>query len=214
MVESGSTEVSEVKVLTPLQSRRLADIYNRSFPDSERVPVATLLGSLGTRSHRLFTAQSDSDRSPVGFATVLEITTELMLLEYLAVDERYRSRGIGGRLLDHVMGCLQEQGYSGAFLEVEPRTSDHLEEWESRERRVEFYRRHGAVEVPCLPKYVVPNLVTGMPMEMCLLWMGLSSAQPPSGPLLKRAVTAIMIVGYGLESSSPIMKSNLSALEC
>lgn len=151
--------------------QRIVSIWEEAFPPEER-------GAHDTVSQRnstwLWTAHSP-DGNLTGFATVLRLpTSEAAYLEYLAVSPSTRGTGTGAALLSSIATDLQEErSVHGVVLEVEDplRTpgGDPL-----LARRMAFYARWGALPVPSLNDYFMPDLANpGGLVPMTLLWRGL-----------------------------------------
>ena len=107
-------------------------IYESSFPERERIPLDMLIGDDGT----VFDAVYDDDEL-VGLTCVV-IDEKLTFLFYLAVDERYRSKGIGGRILDDICGRYREPVILNIDLVDVP-----CDDCDVRMRRRSFYLGHG-----------------------------------------------------------------------
>ncbi|GGM88776.1 hypothetical protein GCM10011609_26970 [Lentzea pudingi] len=122
----------------------------------------------------LWTAHSP-EGNLIGFATALLLpTSEAAYLEYLAVSPSARGTGTGAALLSSIGTDLQEERSAhGVVLEVEDplRTAgrDPL-----LARRMAFYARWGALPVPSLNDYFMPDLANpGGLVPMTLLWRGI-----------------------------------------
>lgn len=83
----------------------------------------------------LFGARVPGSTAVVGFACVWVIDQE-MKINNIAVHPRWRNRGIGGRLLDHLLEFAVRQGCLEATLEVRP----------SNESALRLYARAGFVQ--------------------------------------------------------------------
>lgn len=107
-------------------------IYESSFPEHERIPLDMLIGDADTR----FDAVYDDD-GLVGLACVV-VDGKLTFLFYLAVDRMYRSKGIGGRILEDICERYREP----VILNI-----DHVDESyvdnNVRIKRRSFYLGHG-----------------------------------------------------------------------
>ena len=83
---------------------------------------------LADPNHHLLIAYDEGE--PVGFVSGVELThpdkgTEMFLYE-LAVDERYRRRGIGRALVGRLGQLARERGCYGMFVLTEPENSAAL----------------------------------------------------------------------------------------
>lgn len=94
--------------------------------------------------------------------------TELVLLDYMATHESFRSKGIGSAFLSDIVPQLQRQSRS-LLIEVDHPSYGH--DRLTRQRRLEFYRRNGAKEIAPM-FYALPPLLGGYrhkPMLLLLL---------------------------------------------
>lgn len=191
-------------------------IYEASFPPAERVPFADLLASL-TSSDAHGWAAADAD-GVIGFAFTMTLEgTGVELLTYLAVAPMRRNCGIGGALLQTVIGSLRARGDTAGLLwEVESDdANEDITEAERalRQRRIAFYRRHGAAIVRAAPGYRVPNLAGAGTIPMKLMWLSLTPPpQELEGDHLRRCVEAIYRQGYGLPADHPLVREMLAGL--
>jgi ribosomal-protein-alanine acetyltransferase len=83
-----------------------------------------------------------SDLRILGWYCCRRIWPEAELLK-IAVTEKQRKKGIGGILLEHLIGDLQGQRITALFLEVRGQNKGALS----------FYRRHGFCQVGIRPGY-------------------------------------------------------------
>lgn len=187
-------------------------IYESSFPLTERLPFDEMIAYIRSGRRRLLVAECDS--TVVGFAITSELVCEVQLLEYLAVRSKQRSKGTGRRILDEVSGRLEKEGRRGLLFEVEPQGRGNASEREDRKRRIAFYERAGATIVSGAPRYVMPNLADGQPLEMVLMWLAPDETPAPTGCLLRHCVRSLLEDGYGLSTADPLIRRNLDALVC
>jgi ribosomal-protein-alanine N-acetyltransferase len=97
--------------------------------------LVSLEQELQVRRGRQFVAES-SDRQILGWCACRLLWPEAELLK-IAVTTGERKKGVGTSLLQHVIGELQGQSYSGLFLEVRANNKPALS----------FYERHGFLRV-------------------------------------------------------------------
>ena len=132
---------------------RLYGLYLEAFPASERKPFAVI--------RRMF-REGKADvwcilgaGKFVGMATTVN-GNDRILIDYFAVTEKYRGKGIGSG----AMGCLLNlYGQKGVFLEIES-TQTPGSEAELRQKRKAFYVSCG------LEPLQVQSKVFGVPMEL------------------------------------------------
>ena len=132
---------------------KVKEIYERSFPPEERIPLPELLTSTQLDGVS-FLAWIDPSlpAGEEGAGNVVALTfsfvfPDLFYLGFLAVDGRTRSAGYGSRILTHF-----REHYAGIpqLLEIEPLTREAAN-YQQRVRRLAFYERNG---------FTVTNMIT------------------------------------------------------
>ncbi len=215
-VDADALSLGQETRLAPGEARVLRAIYEASFPPSEREEFGGVLASAAAGSRALFVARLAGE--PVGLAAVRMLSTpdKVGYLEYLATAAHLRSRGIGGRLLRHLIETLRGgQQASALAFEVESVEHGPPEEADIRQRRIAFYLRHGAAIVECAPRYRAPNLAGRGVVHFSIMWLPLDGqALPPSGERLRALVRAMLTQGYGLPADHPLLLAVLDDLVC
>lgn len=121
------------------------DLYEETFPLSERSLVSALLAGLRDGSADLLAA-ADPEGRLVALA-YLEPRSHFRVgyLIYLAVQPDQRSRGVGGRMLAAVCTAAQRRcpDLRAVMLEVEDPDEPQSGTRESALRRIAFYTRYG-----------------------------------------------------------------------
>jgi GNAT superfamily N-acetyltransferase len=212
-----TTTIERRMRLDPGAAQRFAEIYEQSFPPSERDDTAHLLASIAAGKRLCYVAARDGVL--VGFAVVFGLDDRsVALLEYMAVAPQERNAGIGGALITHLRTNLgSDVGALGLVLEVELPAEAEGEERTLRERRVGFYMRHGASTVECAPRYRTPNFEReDETVPFTLLWVPLSDEAPAElvGSHLRRCVEAILTESYGLGVDDPLVREVVDDLAC
>lgn len=126
-------------------TRQAVEIYLQAFPEQERLPVRDVL--LVPHGGRRVVLAVDG-----GVVLGLMVTIaspEVVFLEYLAVDARRRSSGVGGALLRRV---VVDAGDHDVLAELEPAGSSP-----DADRRARFYSRHGFGPAPWQGDYGMPG---------------------------------------------------------
>ncbi|RJX68107.1 N-acetyltransferase [Tsuneonella suprasediminis] len=137
----------------------IAELYERAFPPSERKPTA-FLNDVVVRSDYVLLAATIAEEI-AGFSVLYVSNAGFGLLEYMAVNERLRGHGVGGKLFrETARHCPVPM-----VLEVEA-PDEGVDSIEAR--RVEFYRRLGCRMVPQLC-YRMPQLGAELPPPMRLM---------------------------------------------
>lgn len=117
-------------------------IYRESIAPREQKPKAELAAMVSKPEYRFFAAQEGERMA--GFSIALFMTAEgFCLLEYLAVDETFRRRGLGSELFQQTINVIREQaGAIPILLEVDSDREPGPDQ-DIRRRRRDFYRRLG-----------------------------------------------------------------------
>ncbi|MCR4856326.1 MAG: GNAT family N-acetyltransferase [Erysipelotrichaceae bacterium] len=110
-------------------------LYDRSFPDNERIPFAWLLQALGDEQ-RMFAAYDGEELVGMYF---LYLFKDLVYLSYICVREDRRSRGYGSLLLKKICFDLKGKKIVIDIEECRQEDEDYLVEL----RRRNFYLRNG-----------------------------------------------------------------------
>jgi ribosomal protein S18 acetylase RimI-like enzyme len=125
------------------------DLYEISFPQEEKVLVSVILGYLkdkakGLREHSHIMAAIDDTDKLVGLMMFDALRdTEIAYLWYLAVDPSAQGRGLGSACHEETLRQCREAGARAALMEVE--IPEEAPDPDFARRRIEFYRRHGAL---------------------------------------------------------------------
>ncbi len=204
---TNSITVTQPTQLSAKQTEQLRAIYLDSFPSYERADFSYLLNSIARGARWCFTAMQDDEM--LGMAIIVpHVASDIHLLEYLAVSNQVRGRGIGGRLLDEVITAIRTRpGTLGLLIEVEPADEGNEAERHLRARRLEFYRRHGARLVEGAPDYYVPMADREGTLRMILLWLPFTaSARVPAGAQWSECILNIYARSYELPRQHPLVR--------
>ena len=132
---------------------KILEIYERSFPPEEQVPMSELRRS-AERDEVSFIAWADPalPTDEAGATHVVALTYsfafhDLFYLGFLAVDGRTRSAGYGSRILTYF---AERYGDVPQLLEIEP-VMREAGNYQQRVRRLAFYERNG---------FTVTNMMT------------------------------------------------------
>jgi GNAT superfamily N-acetyltransferase len=194
---------------------QIQSIYTEAFPPGQRVDFSILAAAVKNKERTLFTAKES------GKVLAFAITTPLSgvhvhCLEYLAVHQGQRSRGVGSSLIRTMVGdLLTTEHIAGLILEVESDQIDSEEERETRRARMAFYRRNGAHLVEGLAHFLAPDLIDGGTIEMRLMWLPAGGAPARlSDPDLCACVCGIYSQCYGLPPDDPRVGATLRSSDC
>lgn len=128
---------------TAMQLEQVEALYMRAFPPAERKPFA-LIRRKCIKGDVEILAIETADGAFAGEAITVKCGA-LVLVDYLAVSEEMRGRGVGSAALR-----LLRERYTGKrlFLEIESTKEENAPNAEQREKRKAFYLRNG---LSCMP---------------------------------------------------------------
>ncbi|HCO30039.1 MAG TPA: hypothetical protein DIT54_11815 [Lachnospiraceae bacterium] len=117
------------------QLAQVKQLYKTAFPKEERRPFFLLQLEMKKRVMEILSVEED------GFAGLLisSFYKDLVLIEFLAIDDRRRGEGLGSKVL-----ALAKKRYKGrrVLLEIEIPDED-ADATDDKVRRKEFYARNG-----------------------------------------------------------------------
>jgi hypothetical protein len=138
-------------VADPLYDNWL-DIFQTSFPISEQMKVAEINKLLRTQDtpqptgDRFFVALSETNEVVAMAMYEVGLADNLGALWYMAVPGALRSNGIGSAAYEEITSRIFSDSSTPALLfEVEDPSFEGVEDAALAEKRIEFYRRKGAL---------------------------------------------------------------------
>jgi len=209
----GEIVVAHERALDAAGLERFQAIYLESFPPAERAPFEELIEEIDSGKYDLLTIREKGLLR--GFAVSMALSgLDVWLLAYLAVERAYRSLGFGGRLVRTLVDSLASEGQvSGLLIEVDPEEAQDDRDLRVAARRIEFYERLGAQVVDGAAGYRAPNLAGEGSLAMQLMWLPLRSpGQELKGEKLRTCVAALLVEGYGLQETDPLVQDVLRSL--
>ena len=117
--------------------KKIKRLYDRSFPDDERIPFRHLLNTLN--SERIMHAYYDEDVL-VGMTFVF-LKDDMVYLSYICVSDEIRNKGYGTEILKAVQ--CEFSGYR-VVIDIEE-LKPESDNYEERVRRRNFYLHNGFV---------------------------------------------------------------------
>jgi GNAT superfamily N-acetyltransferase len=194
-------------------ARQLAAIYESSFAAAEREPTDQLLRGIATKSRLCHLAMLGD--VVVAFAVVSPLPRRIQFLEYFAVQPDCRNRDIGSNLFRHLLIDSAARSCPGIVFEVEDPALGEGTDAGVRSARIRFYQRLGADVVACAPAYQAPSSRGQAPLHYLLMWRGIGATPKPlAGQALRECVLAMLVSGYDLSETDPLLKQVLSGLTC
>ena len=123
------------KPATPLDWLRIRLLYRRAFPRYERKPFAIIRRMHKESRTDVWLAEQDGHFA--GLAATIN-SDAVILLDYLAVHEKRRDRGVGSAMLQALLALYEGRGL---FVEIE--AADRDDPTGEKARRKQFYLRNG-----------------------------------------------------------------------
>lgn len=124
---------------------RIREIYERSFPAEERIPLPDLFQACekpGVSFDAWTNAALPVEETEAGHVIGLTFSLalpDLFFLGFLAIDGRTRGAGYGSRILTYIR---ERHPHVPHLLEIEPVTRE-APNYQQRVRRLAFYERNG-----------------------------------------------------------------------
>lgn len=127
-------------VASDMEWGMLEKLYTEAFPENERKPFGMIREKYREKRTDVWVIEEDGEFS--GMAITMN-SGELVLLDYFAISEEKRGKGLGGMSLRALFERYRGKRF---FLEVESLTvlADNMEE---RRRRKQFYLNNGMKEL-------------------------------------------------------------------
>jgi GNAT superfamily N-acetyltransferase len=139
------------------------DIYIRSFPSNERHPIDVIKERINKNKSILYVGLENN--KVICFALIWDLLgSNFVLLDYFAVDESERNRGIGQMFYNFLMREVKELGRF-FILEVEKPLNKYDSE---RINRINFYLKNETQIIKDTP-YILPALDSTSETEMLLM---------------------------------------------
>lgn len=120
----------------PRQWGEIREIYLEAFPKAERKPFFAIKHSVKKGKAQLLTATEDGVLQ--GFVMVIPYG-RLVMVDYLAVSGKIRSRGTGGKIIQEVCKRFCDQ----TIVLLIERLDDNAANWKQRIARRKFYIKNG-----------------------------------------------------------------------
>lgn len=125
-----------------LLSRIYEDRMVNDFPPDELKPLQIMLDAIDKGIYECYGLENES--SLVGYAMFVK-NDEDYLVDYLAIFDEYRNRGLGGEFLKLL--AKEKVNASSILVEVEdPLFAEDSEDKDLRVRRFNFYIRNGLID--------------------------------------------------------------------
>jgi len=179
-------EFKEVNQTDSKEFREAMEIYTEAFPANERHSEQLIGQRVRDGLSKLYVASSDDEITFLAMLWPLE-TTEFILLDYMATKATHRAKGIASAFMTE-LGKKLRNTRKYLIIEVEdPKFGDRQNE---KEKRVKFYKRHGAKVLEGV-RYLLPPLDGTVPTEMLLMMFPEHTGKEIGGALIKGVISQI-----------------------
>jgi GNAT superfamily N-acetyltransferase len=205
------TKFSEVKDTNTTQFTQATAIYTESIPAAERQTLDTIKERVNSGKEKLYIGEKDGEVSMMALLYPLE-GTQFVLLDYMAVKEAHRKHGVGSEFLKNIYKIT---GYRDKLfiIEVEDPKTGTLQEQETRQKRIYFYRKNGAKILKHV-RYLLPPLQGNTPTEMILLVISQSNRLLwLAGDAIKELVVQIYSDLYGRGEEDRLLTPVLESIQ-
>ena len=222
-------EIRELRSTQTNLIRQVQRIYEQSFPVEERDPFENMLQAIRRREQagpqecencHFQVAVEGGRAAGMAFFNYYP-KTRMGFIPYLAVHPAWRNAGLGTRLYHHLLECVAVEARAshsypavGVVFEVEvPKLGSDPGEQALRRRRIGFYQRNGAIEVPKLA-LIAPPMGDGLPeMPYEIMLHPMQGARLPLGRSeLEAVVETVLGYSYGLPPDSPYYQRTLESI--
>ena len=179
-------------------------IYQSSIEPSEQKPAALVKALISDPHYRVHL--SIEGEKVTGFAmSFIPSRENFVLLEYMAVDEQLRSRGIGAALFEAASDIAVQ--YNVALVLEVDQPGSPISPGNDPTRRLRFYAELGCRKIAGLD-YILPLSAHGSPPPMWLLVCGREQALSRSE--MRDWLTTLYVEAYGQPETDPRIEAMLS----
>jgi GNAT superfamily N-acetyltransferase len=193
----------EFKEINRVDSREFSEameIYAEAFPANERHPAPLIAERVRDGLSKLYVASSDDEITFIALLWPLK-TTDFLLLDYMATKATHRGKGIASAFLTELGKKLSNSGQYLVMEVEDPKVGDRQNE---KEKRVTFYKRHGAKVLEGV-RYLLPPLDGTSPTEMILMMFPEHSGKEIGGPLIKSVIFQIYRELYNRQEDDALL---------
>jgi len=184
--------------------KQLLRIYQSSIEPSEQKSTSELIALVKDPRYHILVSRDGENITGFAMAFVPE-HPQFVLLEYMAVDNSLRSRGIGATLLDAAKEVAAECN-APLLLEVD-QPGNAVSPNNDPARRVRFYAERGCKRIANLD-YILPLDANGTPPPMWLLVSG--HARSLSRDEMREWLIALYVEVYHRDAGDPRIEMMLA----
>ncbi len=183
------------------------EIYLQSFPANERQSAETIKGRLDKGLYILYAACERDEVLAMLLLYPLE-GAAFMVIDYLAVNDQHRKKGVGGWLMREVMATAKLE-YDSKYLVLESEDPAYGGNKIERVARVNFYKKLGARIMEGV-YYILPAMAGEMPTEMVLMLLPGYEGDSLPGAMVKNMIEQMYLQLYGRGKDDELLLSFLN----
>lgn len=182
-------------------------IFESSFPSRERHSSAVIKSRLDKGLYRMFAGFSDGTPTLIALFWALK-GTDFILFDYIAVAKPFRGKGFGSFFMKNILRILNVKKKFLIFEVEDPDFGDNREE---REKRVRFYKHHGAKKLQGV-RYILPPLSGPGQTDMILMMIPGHPDRKLPGDLVKALARQIYKELYDRDDKDPILNTFINKI--
>jgi len=197
-------EISDVK---HRDFEEVMKIYKSSFSAQGREPDNIIRKRIQEHIFRLMVGYWEGRAIAMSFFYRLK-DKRFFLLAYIAISKKFQNRGIGSKLMKHMLHVVKKDA-KGQYLLMEVESPKYGKSREEKEKRVQFYKRLGAKELKGI-YYTFPPHPGNKPTEMILMLIPNYPNGKMNGNLVKKLISMLYTDLYRKDKSDNLLKSMIS----
>ena len=205
-------QIKEIDSTEEPEVAGLLEMYEEAFPLGERAPTPYTINHFVSGTSRWFVGIMDQE--VVSFAIIYRMrTAQMLLLDYYAVKNGFRGKGIGTYFLSHLFQLLNiSPQKEKIILEVDdPDCGKNDEDTNIRVKRVGFYRNLGITQIKDV-KYFLPSWGDYDPIEMILMVYPIPDPETFTTKKLKELITEFYLDKYHRDPEEPLLQKMLDSV--
>lgn len=147
--------IDEIRSKTNPYISQIEAIFYEAFPPSETIPFITILKKMEDYREIVYYCRKENEIVAIALMAIFE-EPSFLLLDYFALKNEFRGKGIGTVFLSKLIQFSEENGpYSLIIAEVED--PEFGEDQQVKNRRIRFYQNIG-MKILSNVTYILPPL--------------------------------------------------------
>jgi GNAT superfamily N-acetyltransferase len=184
--------------------------FTTYFASDELKSYQHLTQLMSKKNYKLLLAKDPIIDEIVGYAFIYEFDRlQAIWLDYMAIENQFRGSGYGA-LLFQKLTDWKKNGASGIFIEVEIPEENEGATRVNQLRRIHFYERLGAQQLP-IP-YQLPTNEGGLPMYL-YFWPSPHVERLPKGQIQEAISEVFTSIHSDIKHTDDILKQFYTLIE-